>query len=352
MDQLIYFFSTLGVFNGVLLSLYLFFFTKKKSLSKFLLGALILALSIRLGKSIILYFDRSAHKVILQIGLSACLFIGPFLYFYLNSVLKGISQMPKQWTRIILILTAIILITGAIKPYHIFPDFWNTYMVQSIYSIWFISVVASGVVLLPTISKLFRSPLKLENLEKWLLVIYLGNVIICTTYLMAFFGFSVLYYISGPLVFSFFLYLLFFGYFNERWFDIEEKPTVKKYNNRIIPPSLVESHSVALQDLMKNEKVYNRSDLKLSHLAQMMGISTHQLSQLLNDNLKSSFKDYINQHRIQAACEMIKTDNRLSLEGIGYEVGFRSKSTFFTTFKKLVEMTPAQYKERMIEKKT
>lgn len=344
MDQLIYLFSTIGVFHGILLSLYLFFFARYKSLSKVLLGALILALSIRLGKSILLYFDRSTHKAILQVGLSACLFIGPLLFFYLRTVLRGLTQMPRHWKQLLIGMAVLIVIVGAVRPYHLYPDFWNTYVVQSIYSIWFLSVLLCGIMTGPILVTFFTKPSHLIPIEKWLLGIYLGNVIIAASYFMAFFGFSALYYISGPMVFTLFLYLLVFGYFNRRWFDIEEKPRISKYSNRKIPSAQVQVLTERLRMLMQDDQVFKQPNLKLRDLAELMGMTSHQLSQLLNDNLERSFKDYINQHRIAAACEMIQNDQRLSLEGIGYEVGFRSKSTFFTTFKKQISMTPAQYK--------
>ena len=52
MTGILFFFSALGAFNGFLMCGYLFFFSKEKTLPKYLLGGLILALSIRIGKSV------------------------------------------------------------------------------------------------------------------------------------------------------------------------------------------------------------------------------------------------------------------------------------------------------------
>jgi len=98
---------------------------------------------------------------------------------------------------------------------------------------------------------------------------------------------------------------------------------------------------------MNNDKIYTKPALKLKTVADQLSIPSHQLSQLLNDNLGKGFKTFINEHRIKEACTLMRTHTQLSLEGIGYEVGFRSKSTFFTTFKKLMNMTPAQYQTQI-----
>ncbi len=349
MVGLLFFFSALGVFNGLLLSAYLFFMDKEKKLSKYLLGALVFALSIRIGKSVLLYFDRGLPKIYLQIGLSACIFIGPFLFFYLKSVTQNITKLPKQWKWILLGLLAFIIIAGSIRPYPIYPDFWNTYLVKSIYTVWFLAVIASGYILLPIFKKIGNKEITLFPTDKWLVAIYLGNFIIAGAFFLAFFGFSMAYYISGPLVFSFFLYLAFFGYYYTDTAQFSEQKAVKKYANKKIEAGTANQLLAQLADLMETG-IHKNSKLKLKAVAEELNIPTHQLSQVLNDNLGKSFNVYINEYRIKAACQLLKTPHNLSLEGIGYEVGFNSKSTFFTTFKKITGKTPAQYQQEIAPK--
>ncbi len=341
MKDLIFFFSTLGVFNGFLLSSYLLIFSKQKSLSKYLLGALILALSLRIGKSILLYFNPDLPKIYLQIGLSACLFIGPLLFLYLKSAIKQTNYLSKQEKGLLIFLGISAIILGIIRPYHNYPEFWNLYVVKSIYLIWFIGLCASSYILLPKLQKQYILNDKLSALEQWLLVIFIGNLIIASAFFLAIFGNSMAYYITGPLVFSFFLYLLAFGYFNKQWFNIEA--SLKKYSNKKIPQEEATLLIANLNELMAKKKVYKNPQLKIKDLAMQLNVSSHHLSQLLNDNLGKSYKSFINEYRIHSACNLLKTSHHLSLEGIGYEVGFRSKSTFFTTFKKVMAQTPSQF---------
>lgn len=347
MIGLLFFFSALGAFNGILLSAYLFFANKEKKLSQYLLGALVLALSIRIGKSVLLYFDRDLPKIYLQIGLSACLFIGPFLFFYLQSVTQKIPVLPKKWKWSLLGLISFIIIAGTIRPYHTYPLFWNTYLVKSIYSVWFISVVAAGFVITPLLKKLVQSNVNTTPAERWLLVIYLVNLIIASTFFMAFFGSSMAYYISGPIVFSFFLYLAIFGYFYTDNSQFSAQKPVKKYANKKIASAEANLLLDRINHLITNQELYKNKQLKLKTLAEQSDIPAHRLSQLLNDNLGKSFNAYINEFRIKAACQLLETPHNLSLEGIGYEVGFKSKSTFFTSFKKIMHVTPAQFQQQI-----
>ena len=98
---------------------------------------------------------------------------------------------------------------------------------------------------------------------------------------------------------------------------------------------------------MLQEELFRNANLKSSDLAKKIHITTHQLSQLLNDNLGKNFSVFINEYRINAAKSMLNNNSKLTLEAIGYECGFNSKSTFFTTFKKFVGTTPSQFKSAL-----
>jgi AraC-like DNA-binding protein len=89
-----------------------------------------------------------------------------------------------------------------------------------------------------------------------------------------------------------------------------------------------------LESAIWDKELYKDPNLKLSGLAQKINISAHQLSQLLNDNLGKSFSTYINEYRINEACKLIATNDPLTFEAIGYEVGYNSRSMFYTAFKR------------------
>ena len=96
---------------------------------------------------------------------------------------------------------------------------------------------------------------------------------------------------------------------------------------------------------MQEEGLYKNALLKLELIAKKMKITENHLSQLLNDNMGKSYTEYINEYRINAAKEILKSNPQQTIESIAYEVGYNAKASFFTTFKKQTGMTPAVFRD-------
>lgn len=97
---------------------------------------------------------------------------------------------------------------------------------------------------------------------------------------------------------------------------------------------------------MQEERMYQEPDLTLRQLSDHLGFSGHKISQILNSRMGKGFYDYINTLRIQRACELIAQTNKNILD-IAYEVGFNSRSTFNSAFKKHTQQTPSQFKKQL-----
>lgn len=354
-QQILFLVSALGAFNGFVLSLYLFISKKSRSIPAFFLGVLLLAISIRVAKSVFFYFNPRLPKLCLQAGLSACFLIGPALYHFLKSSLHNVTKVPVGWKWHWGILLGIMVIGGIDVSYKSFPGLWNNVIVYIIYAQWLVYLVLSGVLIAPVVRSFFTKNGRPKMAEKCWLLVYVGNCIIFIVYLMALFRLVKGIYITGAISFSFFLYLTIFFYLYSANIENILKP------QETAPPDKPEKKKIAdtdaqvwvekLEKIILEKELYKDPNLKLNDLAKQINITTHRLSQLLNDNLGKSFSTYINEYRIHEACKMISGNGNLTFEAIGYEVGFNSKSTFYTAFKKIKDTTPALFKES-IEKTT
>ncbi|HCW08023.1 MAG TPA: hypothetical protein DGG95_11740 [Cytophagales bacterium] len=99
-----------------------------------------------------------------------------------------------------------------------------------------------------------------------------------------------------------------------------------------------------LRLLMSEQKPFLKPDFSLPELADQMKISVHQLSQVINDGLGKSFFEMTAEHRIEEAKHLLKEKPNIKVEEIAEEVGYNSKSSFNTAFKKLTGKTPSEWR--------
>lgn len=95
-------------------------------------------------------------------------------------------------------------------------------------------------------------------------------------------------------------------------------------------------------------KPYLDPELTLNDLASQLKVSARQLSTLINAELGKSFFDLINSYRIEEAKKILResSDPKLTVLEVMYQVGFNSKSSFNTAFKKYTGNTPTAYRSR------
>lgn len=338
-EQMLFFFSAVGAFNGLLLGIYLLSVKKLKYLPDFFLGLLLLMLSLRVGISVCIYFYPDWPRIIPHLGLSALFFTGPALYYYVKSSFQQKQFDLKSCRKWFGILTSILGAVGLL--YLVFPVTWEHYFGTFIYTVW------AGFVFYTLHQYYIFSKQNNKNPSKFVFPVLLSNVIIFLTYQLISTGWVQIYCAGGSLVFSFVLYANFLILFSKKEEQLPEKET-ERYSNKKISEEQADNIVSRLEILMDAEELYRNPNLKLNDVASRMNMSTHQLSQLLNDNLEKSFSLYINEYRINEACEKIESGSYLKIEEIGYEVGFNSKSTFFSTFKKIKNTTPLLYKHSQI----
>lgn len=129
-------------------------------------------------------------------------------------------------------------------------------------------------------------------------------------------------------------------------------PSKEKYKGSNLDKERTKEILRKLDICMEAEKPYLNEELSIRELAQMLEISSKNLSRVINEQKGMNFFDFINQYRIEEACELLQNRSRseLRINEIMYQVGFRSKSTFNQVFKHKMGMTPNAYRSRHREK--
>jgi YesN/AraC family two-component response regulator len=118
-----------------------------------------------------------------------------------------------------------------------------------------------------------------------------------------------------------------------------------KYRKSSFEKKNAERYLINLKILMTSEKPFLKSDLTLPQLAKKINLSTHHLSQLLNQEVNMSFIEFINSYRIKEAQNLLVNPgySNHTILAISLEVGFNSKTSFNRMFKKYTGMTPSEF---------
>ena len=335
-NQILFFFSALGAFNGFILSLYFALNANKKKFSNYILSFLLLALSIRIMKSVFFYFNPQLSNFFIQIGLSACIVIGPFLFLYLRS---QANNRKLNWSIHIIPYLIGITILGIVYPYVEHRAIWSNWIVKGIYIQWLVYNAFSVKYILPILYKLKKNG-NLTNMDVWLLSIYFGVVLIWLTYNIA----AYTSYIVGAISFTFIFYLIVLLFVFKKSQSSSFFHETEKYKNKKMDAVNIESINQKIS-LIAEKELFLNPNLTLDKTAEELKISKHLLSQYLNEKLDKSFTNFINEYRIEKAKELLKSKNNYTVESLGFESGFNSKSTFFTTFKRITGKTPSEYQK-------
>lgn len=120
-------------------------------------------------------------------------------------------------------------------------------------------------------------------------------------------------------------------------FDLNEK----EYNEELLK----------LKKYMMEEKPFLNPSLTIQDISKDIEIPVRDLSLLINHKLDQHFYDFVNTYRIMSAMDILKdvAESKLTILEILYQVGFNSKSSFNTAFKKHTGKTPTSYRKSLLD---
>ncbi|MBK8944601.1 MAG: helix-turn-helix transcriptional regulator [Ignavibacteriae bacterium] len=198
---------------------------------------------------------------------------------------------------------------------------------------------------------------KFSNIEKidlnWLLFLVYGTVIIWLIVFLSYlldviygqgFQANLLIYIS----LSIFLYTLAIKSYKQPEIETINYET-ESYKKSGLSEDKADEYLKNLLEIMKVDKPHLDTKLSLNNLADKVGISPHNLSEIINTKLEQNFYDFINSYRVEEVKKLISNDKegKYNLLAHGFEAGFLSKSAYYSAFKKFTGKTPAQFRNNL-----
>lgn len=124
-----------------------------------------------------------------------------------------------------------------------------------------------------------------------------------------------------------------------------------KYQNSSLTPETSQLLFEDLESYMNEHKPYLEHDLTLPKLAQYVQLSSNDLSQVINEQFKSHFFDYINLYRVKNVKTLLTVPTPMykNMLDVAEASGFNSKSAFYKAFKLHTGMTPTEFKKNQIK---
>jgi|GEM_PF-2483973 len=122
----------------------------------------------------------------------------------------------------------------------------------------------------------------------------------------------------------------------------------------VIDPEIADEVTKRVTYLFDVEKVYRNEDISLQSISDKLSIPPYQLSRIINEMMRLTFSVLVNTYRVEEAKKRLASlqDKDKTILNIAFDAGFNTKTSFNRVFKKFTRMTPSQYRERYMPKKT
>jgi AraC-like DNA-binding protein len=367
------------IFQLLLLSFFLFTQEKGRRFSLILMAFFFLALGLNVTDGFLLYqgfyFD---HPAIALWGPAFALTFGPLLYFYTKSVLFrdfrfSFSILLHLIPFIILECTTLIVYTALTVEGKLgllqtiidqkLPEAFNIGSV--LIFIHFVIYASLAWRLINEYKKIVNekfSDAQRTNVKQLMIILIFFLIMFVLSVVSSLIHLTSLaswYYTSFTiliiLLFIFINRILFVTLKNPYLFSIVEENEVStipfsspKYVSSLLDENEKQSIKEKVIQCMLKNKPHLDPDLSLDQLANQLQIKPRLLSQVINESLKKNFFDFVNHYRIEEAKHIFDhpEDPKITVLEVLYQVGFNSKSSFNTIFKKETGLTPSEYRQQ------
>ncbi|MDF1550335.1 MAG: helix-turn-helix domain-containing protein [Bacteroidales bacterium] len=98
---------------------------------------------------------------------------------------------------------------------------------------------------------------------------------------------------------------------------------------------------------MENKKYFTYNRCSLAGFSKNINESVHHVSQVINEKMNKTFFELLAWYRVEEAKKIIigDADSKITIEELAEKVGYNSKSSFNTAFKKLTSQTPSDFRK-------
>ncbi|MDX2068165.1 MAG: helix-turn-helix domain-containing protein [Haliscomenobacter sp.] len=336
MNILTFTLSSVSAF-GVLLSIGLAMYfpkaqTQTSKFSNILLSILLLTASLRVVKPLLLVYaelpqwlDRLART---SMAVSA-----PLLLFYILAVLENKRDIKRLDYLHFLVPLIYLCLPFLDQPFN-----------RTLYAFLLVqNVVYVGVSVFTIISHHQQHHTLVYH---WVVLLTVSMSMIIGCYVFAFLYDGSIFFLCRSSIFAYssLIMLLTLSILSKKF--IFALPKAEKYKNSKVPSEKIEELYFRICTTVEAQQLYLDADLTLQKLAEMVGLTAREISQVINLQTQTNFSDWINGFRIEAAKRKITSREyrNQKIAAIAFDSGFNTLSSFNATFKNKTGYTPTEYR--------
>lgn len=322
--------ASLGLAQGIFLSIYLLTLKNGDRKSNIFLALFLLGFTIRIAKSVLNYYVTLENWQN-NIGISGILFASPSLFFYGKTLFtkNGVFSL-KDCIHYIPFVLFLFLIPFVPRNGN-FESFWN-YGVVVFHLLFYL--ILSWSYLRKNKSNTSK------NIVVWYRNILIGATLIWIHYVGNLFDFK-MYYIRGPIFYSLLIYAFSYLFLNRHKF------TLQKYNSSNLDKESSRQLFNRIKALFYAEEIYLDTQVTLDLVSKKLGVKSREISQAINENTQQNFYEFVNQYRVENAELLLKHPDykNAKIATIAYDSGFGNVTSFNLAFKKKTGLTPSAYRK-------
>lgn len=134
----------------------------------------------------------------------------------------------------------------------------------------------------------------------------------------------------------------------EKGCDNAEYEKKQKYQGSSLSEEEKQRLNEELLQIFENVDEICSDSFSVNRLAELTNSTYKNISQVINELHEKSFKQIVSTYRIREACHRLSDKEHygnLTIEGIAYSVGFKSRSSFVQAFKRIVGISPSEYQK-------